>query len=193
MSEKESVDRRVVRTKKALWSALLDLIKERDWDDINVRGICDRADVARSSFYLHFHNKQDLLDFGFSSGRKELSERFDALKEEQALRAFLDWLVDHLAQSGTLFQSRNGQLNPAILQRFKTVVGDLLAHQLRRQAPDLTREQNQFITGGVFAILEDWLCERHRLRPAEVVHIVEAEIERHVSWTASSHRDQGQQ
>lgn len=180
MSDNAPMDRRVIRTKKALWAALLDLIKVRDWNDINVRAICDRADVARSSFYLHFRNKQELLDYGFSCGESEMVASFDSLAEGKALRSFLGWLVDHLAEGRAMYQNRDGQMNPSIFRRFKAVAGNVLTQQLRRQVPDLSREQSLFIAGGVFAVLEDWLCRGDQLGSEKVINLVDAEIERHI-------------
>lgn len=54
-------DRRVRRTREALRDALLALLVERGWDDIDVQALCVRADIGRSTFYLHFPNKEALL------------------------------------------------------------------------------------------------------------------------------------
>ncbi|MCR9142847.1 MAG: TetR/AcrR family transcriptional regulator [bacterium] len=55
-------DRRWQRTRNALHEALMELIEEeRDYDQIHVREICERADVARPTFYLHFKDKHELL------------------------------------------------------------------------------------------------------------------------------------
>lgn len=55
------VDPRVVRTTQALGRALVELIQERDFDDIIVQNILDRAGVARATFYAHYRNKEDVL------------------------------------------------------------------------------------------------------------------------------------
>jgi AcrR family transcriptional regulator len=54
-------DRRTNRTKQALRDALLVLILEKHYDTITVQNIIDRANVGRSTFYLHFRDKEDLL------------------------------------------------------------------------------------------------------------------------------------
>ncbi len=64
-------DRRIERTRKLLSEALYELIIEKGYDAITVQQIIDRANVARSSFYAHFRDKDDLLLDGF---RRDLSE-----------------------------------------------------------------------------------------------------------------------
>lgn len=64
MSEK-TVDRRVQRTQKLLHRALMSLILEKKYESITVQEILDRADVGRSTFYVHFRDKDELLFSGF--------------------------------------------------------------------------------------------------------------------------------
>jgi AcrR family transcriptional regulator len=58
---KKADDRRVVRTRQALGSALVELMLARHFDDISVQQVLDRARVGRATFYTHFRNKHDLL------------------------------------------------------------------------------------------------------------------------------------
>ena len=55
------VDRRILRTRKLLWEALISLIEEKDYSEITIQDIADRANVNRVTFYLHYRDKQDLL------------------------------------------------------------------------------------------------------------------------------------
>ena len=54
-------DRRVNRTRKALRGALFDLIHEKNYDQITVEEITERANLGRTTFYLHYKDKEDLL------------------------------------------------------------------------------------------------------------------------------------
>jgi AcrR family transcriptional regulator len=58
---KIGTDRRVVRTRRALGGALVELMLARRFDDISVQQVLDRAKVGRATFYAHFRNKSDLL------------------------------------------------------------------------------------------------------------------------------------
>jgi AcrR family transcriptional regulator len=59
-----ATDRRWQRSKRLLREALVKLIHEKPYDAIVVKEILDRAAVARSTFYAHFRNKDDLLLHG---------------------------------------------------------------------------------------------------------------------------------
>lgn len=56
-----TTDRRVRRTQKQLQAALLALIEEKEFGDITVEEITERADVGRTTFYLHYPDKGHLL------------------------------------------------------------------------------------------------------------------------------------
>jgi AcrR family transcriptional regulator len=58
-------DRRVQRTRRLLHKAFMSLILEKKYESITVQEILDRADVGRSTFYMHFRDKDELLVSGF--------------------------------------------------------------------------------------------------------------------------------
>src|SRR5690625_2838078 len=55
-------DPRVARTRRLLIGGLKRLILEVGYDKITVRKIVQKAEVNRSTFYLHFQDKQDILE-----------------------------------------------------------------------------------------------------------------------------------
>jgi len=85
MSDQErKPDRRIARTKKLLFDALMELIKEKSFADITLEDITKRADVARTTFYLHYKDKDELLFDGARAMYDELLERY---KTQPALNA----------------------------------------------------------------------------------------------------------
>ncbi|MEF2097346.1 TetR/AcrR family transcriptional regulator [Bacillus sp. CFBP9009] len=58
---KSVVDPRVTRTRRLLMDALANLIILEGHETITVREIVRKAEVNRSTFYLHFLDKQDIL------------------------------------------------------------------------------------------------------------------------------------
>ena len=55
-------DRRIQKTKAAISAALFDLLEEKDFDQISINDIADRANVNRGTIYFHYADKFDLLD-----------------------------------------------------------------------------------------------------------------------------------
>lgn len=59
---KKMDDPRVKRTRKLLEQAFIELLQEKDFQDITIQDISHRATVNRATFYAHFEDKYDLLD-----------------------------------------------------------------------------------------------------------------------------------
>ncbi len=59
--QRRKPDERIRRTHERLGMALIELILEKPIDKVTVQQVLDRAKVGRSTFYLHFRDKNDLL------------------------------------------------------------------------------------------------------------------------------------
>ena len=55
------MDPRIAKTKQSLQEALFTLVRERGIDDVSVSDIAQRAGVNRTTFYLHYSDKETLL------------------------------------------------------------------------------------------------------------------------------------
>lgn len=54
-------DRRIQRTREMLQKALIELISDRGYDVITIQDIVDRANIGRTTFYLHYSSKDELF------------------------------------------------------------------------------------------------------------------------------------
>lgn len=54
-------DLRVVKTQNILYHTLLELMKEKTFEEIKVSDICNQALINRSTFYAHYNDKYELL------------------------------------------------------------------------------------------------------------------------------------
>lgn len=59
---RKNMDRRVIRTKKAIRMSFIDLLKENEINDITVTDIANKADINRKTFYNYYNNVYELLD-----------------------------------------------------------------------------------------------------------------------------------
>ena len=61
MKNQRTPDRRAQRTRQALLSAFVELVLTRGYETVTAREISHKANVGRSTFYLHYASKDDLL------------------------------------------------------------------------------------------------------------------------------------
>lgn len=62
MEENKSSDRRTLKTKKAIFQAFSELLKEKELRKITVQEIVDKADISRVTFYKYYLDVYDLYD-----------------------------------------------------------------------------------------------------------------------------------
>ncbi|MDO8885099.1 MAG: TetR/AcrR family transcriptional regulator [Pseudotabrizicola sp.] len=154
MSDITPDDRRARRSRRALAEALWQLIQQSDWAEISVQMICDRADVARSTFYAHFQTKQDLLDEVFAAGEAALADQ----AQDGGLDGTLLWLVEHLATGAAFHRRLQGSpAGHAIMTRFRRQMRARFAVGLTAEGHAVSPQVLDFLTGGVFAVLESWM------------------------------------
>lgn len=82
--EPEKKDRRTRKTRQILRDALLKLLKQKRYEDISVQDIIAQADVARSTFYVHYVDKDDLLTGRHGIFAENLGEQMLAHAGESA-------------------------------------------------------------------------------------------------------------
>jgi AcrR family transcriptional regulator len=163
-------DRRVQRTHRTLRDALIRLILERGWDDVSVQDICERADVGRSTFYVHFADKEELLVSGFGDLRATLRAHPAAA---DGPHRFSVALIEHAREYEPLFRALLGRRTALVVQReFMEVVKGLVAEDLmldRRKA--ISEAAVAYVAGAFWELLRWWLEQRSTLPATEVAAI----------------------
>ncbi|WP_188455723.1 TetR/AcrR family transcriptional regulator [Virgibacillus oceani] len=57
----KGLDPRVIRTRRLLMDALINIVAEDGYEAVTIREIVRKAKVNRSTFYLHFRDKEDIV------------------------------------------------------------------------------------------------------------------------------------
>lgn len=55
------MDKRIQKSKQMLQAALLELLREKAFETIEIQAITEKADTARVTFYRHYGTKEELL------------------------------------------------------------------------------------------------------------------------------------
>ena len=112
-------DRRVQRTRELLQKALIELIGERVYDAITIQDIVNRANVGRTTFYLHYSSKDELflscheaIVSQFRIGPFHPISREELLSPEPpaGITSAYRHLADARGQLNSIFQGKDGFL-----------------------------------------------------------------------------------
>ena len=95
------MDRRIQKTRTAIFNAFEELLAEKRYEQISVSDIIDRANIGRSTFYAHFETKdalfmatcEELFAHIFAPHGRETTHDFS---EDHGLRARLTHILYHL-------------------------------------------------------------------------------------------------
>ena len=100
-STAETTDPRILRSRQMLMEALAKLLIRKGFDDISIQEVADEATLNRATFYLHYQDKNALLQamtaarFGELIARRGLS----FTDCDGALRAIALGVCDYLAET----------------------------------------------------------------------------------------------
>lgn len=158
--ETSSADRRAQRTRLALRDALISLLIEQSWDEVNIQNLCERANVGRSTFYLHFQNKEQLLVSGFDDLRAWLGTQTAGVPGEiSGALPFVRGLLEHVSEQRTLFRAIIGRGSGHIVQkRFREMVNQLVAADICLPASGWKQEAGaRYVTGALVDLLAWWV------------------------------------
>jgi AcrR family transcriptional regulator len=99
--ETGTTDPRILRSRRLLMDSLVMLLKKNEFEDISVQEIADEATLNRATFYLHYADKNALLQAMTEARFRDLLERRAITFTDcsGALRAIALGVCDYLAEN----------------------------------------------------------------------------------------------
>lgn len=178
-------DRRVNRTREQLQKALIELIGERTYDAITIQEIADRANIGRTTFYLHYNTKDDLfmncheaiitefLSRPLFSHPLSLKELLSSEVPSGKIAAFRH-LEEARTRLNSIFQGKGG---PLILRRMRDLSAQEIEANLRAvfTKTDATTPFDvlaNYLAGAQIALIQWWLEKRRSHTPEKMAQIL---------------------
>lgn len=167
-----AIDRRVARTRTALYDSLVSLIREKPYDEISVEEILGRADVGRSTFYAHFTSKDDLLErslerlyallMGALADEPSAAERGGLARDP--CRALFEHVAEYQDVGLALASGRGGVI---LREAIDAVLARALANTVRAKVAGLPRDLViRHLIGTFHTVLGWWFTAQPDMTPA---------------------------
>ena len=167
------------RTAQRMDEALVDLLVEKDFEFVTIKEICERAEVSRSTFYLHYRTTGDLLDECKEGAVRDFLSSFDGVRPDFAAeigtspRGSLITMAPEFVVPYLSFVKENLPVFRAYVERPHTMRTDLVFQRLyedvispvlaRFGVPERERRYRAvFYLTGINAIVQEWVrngCE----------------------------------
>jgi AcrR family transcriptional regulator len=164
-----------------LSDALIALIQDKEFSEITIQDIADRANVNRVTFYLHFRDKQDLLLKSVEVIFEDLISKTAPLTGENFRTDIpphdLTLVFQYFAENAKLYRiilSDKGI--PFVVNRFRKYLAELT---IQRFKPVSTQENKgrisaevvgQYVAGSVIGLVNWWLENDMPISAEELAH-----------------------
>ena len=159
-------DRRIIKTKKAIYEALVELMQKKKLNSITVTELAAQADINRKTFYTYYSTVNDVLDEGINELITSLKDLLCDMSEDynmfspQTLFAFLNTIMSDADIARDLFASDNASLLFNRLQKAlqETLLKELVDNDIKMNVP---AEQypliSNFVAGGMISVYYEWI------------------------------------
>jgi AcrR family transcriptional regulator len=156
------------------------LILEKAYDSISVKEILERANVGRSTFYMHYRDKDELLASRIHDILRPIhsGEPSSSLATGHELFVWFSLpMLEHIYQHSHGGKAKMGVRGSAIIhEHLRKVLTELIADNIGKEfhARRATASQVpldllvQHVAATFILVLNWWLQSRSPLRPAEV-------------------------
>ena len=164
-----------IRTRKCIKIALLELMKEKLFNEITIKEIVIQADISRQTFYRHFQSKEEVLEEYLEQLYEEYLKLINELEEKNLYHISLTYF--------TYWKEKSALLE--ILKKSKCEqIGFESYYTFMNQALDITKSQlnihnevdiqytKSFLIGGFFSIKNQWMKNDYLNSPEELATLV---------------------
>ena len=183
-------------TKRALATSLKELMAEQPFEKINVAQICERCNMNRKSFYYHFKDKYDLVNWIFDTEFIELLKHENLSADYTERWAFIEKINRYFYQNHSFYRKAlqiNGQ--NSFSDHFREYIRPLIAVRISKlfgeqQWDEFTLD---FLSDAVVCAMERWLRTKECLPPEQFAEKLKALIEKcaHAICREMSQTEQG--
>ncbi len=167
--------------------ALIALLEQKDFNDISIMDVCEKAGVNRSTFYAHYDNLYDLLketqeravsDFFESFGTSFGAADFSKMTAEELIFISPQYLVPYLTfikQNRRLYEVYNNSNAFPIGDMDKQLIENIFVPIYAKNGvtdKKIVEYMSHYFISGVTAITMEWVrrgCEDDILFICEVI------------------------
>ena len=174
----ESTDPRIIRSRQMLMESLFRLLTRKEFDDISIQEIADEATLNRATFYLHYPDKNALLQAMTAARFRDLIARrgLSFTDCDGALRAIALGVCDYLAETtGCPSQLAKMPLEGSIISAVEDMFQEGAAHHEMVPGTDPTL-LGTTAAWAIFGAARRWYQTPDRIPAEEMAAKIEAMV-----------------
>lgn len=179
MKNLDKVDRRIERTRNAIINAFKEMIIDKEFKEITIKELAERANINRKTFYLHYKSMEEIL-FDLTV---ELSDQiFESLNE----KGFFDentYDINILIDCIEKILNSNYELTRKIVsansyrffsRNIKDIVKDSFIRKVKNKvklSPYMMNLLGDYVGSGLAKLLKNWFVDHGELTSKELAEL----------------------
>ena len=177
-------DRRIRRTRRLLKESLIQLMQEKEFMNISVREVTERADLNRGTFYLHYQDTRHLLQDIENETLLEFQQMLDQYREapqKRSLMPMLNPLIDYVSENAgicrVLFENSAAIDFLSLLRQGIHENGQEIIQELFPDTEGAVVDYFfEFITCGLIGLMKHWLDSGQALPREQLAEIADQAV-----------------
>ncbi len=180
--------RPIQKSRRLLHQALISLIQEKKYEAITVQRILDRAGVGRSTFYMHFRDKDELLIMGFEHLREmlhniQMRTPTTAAESYEKVIGFSLAMFEHNYEYRNEWKALSGsQAGVIVRQSIQEMIGNLIKEEFKAEFQKRKKSDSEipfelfvhYLASTFMSVTSWWLNSKNPLPPNAVNDIYRA-------------------
>lgn len=151
-------------TKRLLASSLKELMCEKTFEKISISDICDRCKMNRKSFYYHFKDKYDLVNWIFDT---EFSEVMQGVMKKSTIEILS--VMNDLLYTNRDFYRKALQIygQNSFTMHFYDTIFSIISFRFDdiMKLPNGYEFQKRYFTDAIVVTYRRWLLEDYEMTP----------------------------
>lgn len=163
-------------TKKALAASLKKMMEKKPLSRITVTDLAQQCGINRHTFYYHFKDIYDLVQWIYVS---ETEYALEQIKAEESWQKGMEWLFQYALDNkkfimGTLRSSSREHLTRFMVQQIYVLILEVVENESADL--NISEEYKEFVsrfyTHGLCGIVMDWIEKDMQQPPGEVISLL---------------------
>ena len=175
----KKMDRRVLKTKRAIYNAFVELLSEKEINHITITDISKKADINRKTFYNYYSNTYEVMEEIENLTVDTFIKRLDTIEFTnmtdfltEIFSQFTEIINSDLDFFSHLFKTNNRSI---LIVKIVEAIKEYIRKRIEKEQELDIQKFNivaDFYIPGILSVYMNWFINNHNIPIEELSHIL---------------------
>lgn len=175
----KKIDRRVLKTKRAIYNAFVELLSEKEINHITITDISKKADINRKTFYNYYSNTYEVMEEIENLMVDTFIKRLDTIEFTnmtdfltEIFSQFTEIINSDLDFFSHLFKTNNRSI---LIVKIVEAIKEYIRKRIEKEQELDLQKFNivaDFYIPGILSVYMNWFINNHNISIEELSHIL---------------------